>query len=283
MNKTKKTTDARWLHALPLPDVVHTHAPQLPAPERVIGGRCCCCGADMQHRFVLPESLPLTQLADAAEDARTRLTRAKDTLTQLNARAVPQMPADYDKHTKAIKAAKAGMSHASLAARRLVLRHIPAALLTDTGDLNDDEKSALDMLSAPFYLCYLCHSWHTLNGYAAAQGVMVWLPDLHPRNVVGLNRKALQAIFSDQPATVREGRQVLSELTRHRLPLEEKFGGWRPADYADALRRFPPSMRDEMRLKMGGVALILTPDSITDRDVLSEIQHSALIPDTHFA
>lgn len=53
---------------------------------------------------------------------------------------------------------------------------------------------------------------------------MVWLPDLHPRNVVALNRKALQAVFSTRPSEVREGRRVLSELTRHRLPLEERFG-----------------------------------------------------------
>ncbi|HAT3909862.1 TPA: DotD/TraH family lipoprotein [Citrobacter freundii] len=101
-------------------------------------------------------------------------------------------------------------------------------------------------------------------------GVRLPLPDLHPRNVVALNRKALLAVFSNRPYEIREGRRVLSELTRHRLPLEERFGGWRPADYADALKRFPPVMRDEMRQKMNGVALILMPDSVTDREYLLE-------------
>jgi len=275
MSKPKKKPDSPWLHPLPLPDVVHTTGPMLPAPEQVAGGRCYCCGAYMKHLFVLPESLPLTRLADDAQDATVRLARAKDSLSQLHSRPVPQIPAEYEKHTRALKAARTGMDHASLAARRLALRHIPAALLTSTGDLDDAERTELDLLTPPFHLCYFCHAWHALNGYAAAQGVMVWMPDLHPRSIVALNRKALQAVFSDQPREVREGRRVIHELARHRLPLEERFGGWRPADFADALRRFPPAMRDEMRQKLTGVALILTPDSVTDSEVLSDLNTPA--------
>lgn len=278
MSKPKKTADSPWLHPLPLADVGHTTAPLLPAPERVAGGRCCCCRADMKHLFLLAESLPLTRLYDAAQDATARLVRAQETRAQLSARPVPQNPAEYEKYTRAVNAARSGMQHASLAARRLALRHIPAALLTDTGELSEAELAELSPLRPPFHLCYLCHSWHTLNGYAAAQGVMVWLPDLHPRSIVALNRKALQAVFSDRPGEVREGRSVLTELVRHRLPLEERFGGWRPADFADALRRFPPVMRDEMRQKMAGVALILTPDSVTDSDVLSDSTTPAASP-----
>lgn len=270
MSKTRKTPESPWLYALPLPDVVHTTAPLLPAPGRVSGGRCYCCGADMKHLFALSESLPLARLADAAKDAAVRLDRAKNTLAQLTARAIPQAPTEYEKHTRALKAARTGMAHASLAARRLALRQIPKVMLTDTDPLSEAEQAEFEQLSQPFNLCYLCHAWHALNGFAAAQGVMVWLPDLHPRSVVALNRKALQAVFSTRPVDVREGRRILSELTRHRLPLEERFGGWRPADFADALKRFPPVMRDELRLKMTGVALILTPDSVTDIGVLTD-------------
>lgn len=269
MSKKKKIPDLLWPHPLPVLDVVHTTAPLLPAPERVSGGRCYCCSADMKHLFVLPESLPLNRLAEDAQDAEARLVRAKDTLAQMESRPTPQVPAEYEKHTRALKAARTGMQHASLAARRLTLRHIPTSILTDSSLLSDAEYDEFERLTLPFNLCYICHAWHALNGFAAAQGVMVWLPDLHPRNVVSLNRKALQAVFSNKPSEIREGRRVLSELSRHRLPLEERFGGWRPVDYADALKRFPPVMRDEMRQKMNGVALILTPDSVTDSDVLS--------------
>lgn len=270
MSTKKKAPDLPWLHPLPVPDVVHTTTPLLPPPERVSGGRCFCCSADMKHLFVLPESLPLTRLAEDAQDAEARLVRAKDTLAQLESRPTPQVPSEYEKYTRALKAARTGMQHASLAARRLALRHIPTALLTDSSLLSETEHAEFERLTLPFNLCYICHAWHALNGFAAAQGVMVWLPDLHPRNVVALNRKALQAVFSNKPGNIREGRRVLSELTRHRFPLEERFGGWRPADYADALKRFPPVIRDEMRQKMNGVALILTPDSVTDSDVLSD-------------
>ncbi|MDV5658131.1 conjugal transfer protein TraT, partial [Enterobacter hormaechei] len=91
----------------------------------------------MKHLFVLPESLPLSRLAEDAQDARTRLVRAKDTLAQLESRPTPQVPVEYEKHARALKAARTGMQHASLAARRIALRHIPKTLLTDTSLLSD--------------------------------------------------------------------------------------------------------------------------------------------------
>lgn len=270
MRTRKKSTESPWLHPLPLPDVVHSTTPLLQNAERVDGGRCYCCGTNVKHRFLVPESLPLSRLHEETQYVRARLDRAQDTLKRLVSRQPPQEPAEREKYDKALKAARKGMQHASLAVRRLALRHIPSRTLTETGELSEQEQTELSLLTPPFHLCYLCHSWHALNGYAAAQGVMVWLPDLHPRSIVALNRKALQAVFSNRPDEYREGRKVLSELTRHRLSLEDRFGGWRPADFADALRRFPPSMRSELREKMAGVALILTPDSVTDPDVLTE-------------
>ncbi|HAZ2875456.1 TPA: conjugal transfer protein TraT, partial [Escherichia coli] len=50
------------------------------------------------------------------------------------------------------------------------------------------------------------------------------------------------------------------------LAVEEKFRTWRPADFADALRRWPPAQRKTLREKMDGVALILLPDSFPDRE-----------------
>ncbi|GHK38937.1 hypothetical protein ECZU06_60620 [Escherichia coli] len=64
---------------------------------------------------------------------------------------------------------------------------------------------------------------HCLNGYAAAQGVMVWLPDLHPASVVALNARALKEIFSDERKRIRQGRAVLNALVQNRLAVEEKF------------------------------------------------------------
>ncbi|QXE13056.1 conjugal transfer protein TraT [Pectobacterium atrosepticum] len=271
MSASKKLTESPYLHPLPLPDVVHTTEPLLPTPELVTGGRCFCCQSDMKHRFLLTESLPLTRLAETAEDSLLRLDREHDVFRRLESRQPPQDPSEREKFYRALKSARASLQHASLAARRLALRHIPASSLTENGELSTQERAQLSQLSQPFHLCYICHAWHALNGYAAAQGSMVWLPDLHPRNVVTINRHALHAMFSISPTIAREGRKVLSDLLRHRLPVEERFGGWKPADFADALRRYPPSQRDDLREKMAGVVLILTPDSVIERDYLSEI------------
>lgn len=259
MTTPPKNTET-YLHVTPLPDVAHTKGPQLPPPELTSPGRCFCCGLTVQHRFTLSESLPLKQLTEAAEDALNRLSRAQELMDRLCSQSSPEK--------KALKSAQNSLQHASLAARRLALRHVPSTEITETTALTLAEIAELEALSLPFELCYFCHAWHSLNGYAAAQGTMVWLPDLHPRSVVALNRHALKACFSNNKNVMREGKKVLTELLRHRLPVEERFGTWRPADFADALRRYAPSKRQEFREKMSGIALILTPDSFTSRDLI---------------
>lgn len=256
-----KNNNAAYLHMTPLPDVAYTKATQMPAPEFTGPGRCFCCGLTVQHRFSLSESLPLKQLTEAAEDALSRLARAQELMDRLCSQS------STDK--KALRSAQNSLQHASLAARRLALRHVPSIEITETTVLTLAEIAELEALTSPFELCYFCHAWHTLNGYAAAQGTMVWLPDLHPRSVVALNRHALKSCFSNSKNVSREGKKVLSELLRHRLPVEERFGTWRPADFADALRRYAPSKRQELREKMVGIALVLTPDSLTDKEYVN--------------
>ncbi|EKT3167052.1 conjugal transfer protein TraT, partial [Salmonella enterica] len=157
------------------------------------------------------------------------------------------------------------LKQTQLSARRLALRHVPKAEITRTDKLSEDELNLLHETSAPYELCAFCHAWHALNGYAAAQGVIVWFPDLHPSTVVALNRRALQEIFSDDKTRVRQGREILTALMQNRLAVEDKFCSFRPADFADALRRYPPSRRSSLREKMNGIALILTPDSFPEK------------------
>ncbi len=94
---------------------------------------------------------------------------------------------------------------------------------------------------------------------------MVGFPICIRPQVVALNARALQEIFSDNRQRVRQGRAVLNALVQNRLAVEEKFRTWRPADFADALRRWPPAQRKTLRERMDGVALILLPDSFPDK------------------
>ena len=87
--------------------------------------------------------------------------------------------------------------------------------IVTTDALSENESDLLQPEGPPFHLCAFCHAWHCLNGYAAAQGVMVWLPDLHPASVVALNARALQEIFSDNRQRVRQGRAVLNALVQN--------------------------------------------------------------------
>lgn len=259
-----------WLFALPVPDVVHTREPLLPEPEQAPPGRCICCRANVQHRFLLNESYPLRRLTENLSDTAVRLERATTTLQRLQSKKSPSEPDGLKKHLAALKAAERTLSQASLTARRLALRHVQKAEIVSTEPLNPEELGLFnEETDAPFSLCAFCHAWHALNGFAAAQGVMVWLPDLHPSVVVALNRRALQAIFSGDKPRVRQGREVLTALMQNRLAVEEKFRSFRPADFADALRRCPPSQRDAMRDNMNGLALILTPDSFPEPHIIN--------------
>ncbi|MDN2080765.1 hypothetical protein FCZ13_20685 [Escherichia coli] len=105
----------------------------------------------------------------------------------------------------------------------------------------------------------------SLSTPVAEKGIQL-IPDLHPSTVVALNRRSLQEVFSNDKFRVRRGREALSALMQNRLAVEDKFRSFRPADFADVFRRYPPSGRSPLREKMNGIALILTPDSFIKKE-----------------
>lgn len=207
-------------------------------------------------------------MADTCRDTVVLLEKNLTRVMRLKKRPVPENADEKKKHTRTLQDAERSLAQARLSARRLALRHVEKSQIVTTDALSENESDLLQPEGPPFHLCAFCHAWHCLNGYASAQGVMVWLPDLHPASVVALNARALQEIFSDNRQRVRQGRAVLNALVQNRLAVEEKFRTWRPADFADfadALRRWPPAQRKTLREKMDGVALILLPDSFPDK------------------
>ncbi|EJU5593598.1 conjugal transfer protein TraT [Shigella sonnei] len=255
----------RWLFPLPQPDTVFSGEALLPPPVLSTEGRCPCCRRTVTHRFILEDSWPLQQMADTCQDTIVLLEKNLTQVMRLKKRPVPENADEKKKHTRTLQDAERSLAQARLSARRLALRHVEKSQIVTTDALSENESDLLQPEGPPFHLCAFCHAWHCLNGYAAAQGVMVWLPDLHPASVVALNARALQEIFSDNRQRVRQGRAVLNALVQNRLAVEEKFRTWRPADFADALRRWPPEQRKTLREKMDGVALILLPDSFPDK------------------
>lgn len=258
-----------WLYPLPRPDVVWTDAPLLAPLGKTEGGRCFCCNVTVRHRFIIPESLVLTAVSQAACDVRTRLENTTQQREKLDARPPAADVTERQRQTALQDAARNSEKQAILAARRLALRHTIPSTITRTHPLTAAELAALSEGEAPFALCAICHAWHALNGFAAAQGVMVWLPDLHPSTVAGLNRRALNAILLGDKAQQREGKTMLSALLQNRLAVEEKYRSWRPADFAQVLLRHPPSQREALRDNMPGLALVLTPDAFPDATVIA--------------
>lgn len=164
-----------WLYPFPEIDVVHTQEPLLPEPELTTPGRCICCRQNVRHRFRLDDSWPLRQLTDTISDTRVRLNKATEHLDKLKKRGEPVATGEKEKYNTAVKAAERALEQARLSARRLSLRHVQKAEITSTESLSEKEQELFHEDGPPYSLCAFCHAWHSLNGYAAAQGVMVWL------------------------------------------------------------------------------------------------------------
>ncbi|HGX9621642.1 TPA: hypothetical protein ACNE63_004168 [Escherichia coli] len=127
------------------------------------------------------------------------------------------------------------------------------------------------MVVSPPYGITTRLDWPRLNSGVFMSGkktivTLLRVPDLHPSTVVALNRRSLQEVFSNDKFRVRRGREALSALMQNRLAVEDKFRSFRPADFADVFRRYPPSGRSPLREKMNGIALILTPDSFIKKE-----------------
>ncbi len=169
-----------WLYPFPEIDVVHTQEPLLPEPELTTPGRCICCRQNVRHRFRLDDSWPLRQLTNTISDTRVRLNKATEHLDRLKKRGEPVATGEKEKYNTAVKAAERALEQARLSARRLSLRHVQKAEITSTEPLSEKEQELFHEDGPPYSLCAFCHAWHSLNGYAAAQGVMVWLLTLPP-------------------------------------------------------------------------------------------------------
>ncbi|HAI3783992.1 TPA: conjugal transfer protein TraT [Escherichia coli] len=195
-----------WLYPFPEIDVVHTQEPLLPEPELTTPGRCICCRQNVRHRFRLDDSWPLRQLTDTISDTRVRLNKATEHLDKLKKRGEPVATGEKEKYNTAVKAAERALEQARLSARRLSLRHVQKAEITSTESLSEKEQELFHEDGPPYSLCAFCHAWHSLNGYAAAQGVMVWLWALNssPKD------SALRKTLTNKLGSVR-ARKILAE------------------------------------------------------------------------
>ena len=117
-------------------------------------------------------------------------------------------------------------------------------------------------------VCLLCWLWLNLQNQSARSGVLAWLPDLSPENVIHLQREALRQSLSSQKSAQREGRQVLVWLARHRREVRARWKTCSPADFAVLLAETAGPRRAWLRKELTGCALILPPSAIPDSHLL---------------
>ncbi|HAX4915928.1 TPA: hypothetical protein JZG04_004361 [Escherichia coli] len=225
---------------LPYPDVIpDTTYDQRPQPHH--GGICPACRMNTSTLWQLPDASALRHHEQHIVTLQHMLEPGRNT------------------------------AGATEACRHYLEQHLPFGTdedLTDTVDirpLTSTEATQLDSRRHAFRknaVCNICHAWLWLNGPAATQGEMVWMPDLAAPWIVGLNRLALRDMMSTSDTRRQAGRRALDHLLLFSRPVRRMFGTSRPADFAAALLCAPPGERSRMRERLRGLALILRPASL---------------------
>ena len=197
MNKTPPPSPrpGTLVFPLPQPDTVFSGESLLP-PMLSTPGRCPCCRRTVTHRFIW-RSMASRWLTPAG--IRSSCWKNLTRVMRLKKHPVPENADEKKRNTpEPCRMPERSPAQARLSAGRLALRHVEKSQIVTTDALSENESELLQPKACPFHLCaFLPRSALFLNGYAAAQGVMVWLPDLHPASVVCSQCTGTE-IFSDE-------------------------------------------------------------------------------------
>lgn len=132
----------------------------------------------------------------------------------------------------------------------------------------------------------LCHRWQHLGELGKGNALLVYLPDLSPRDASHLLRTTLVGLLSNVPAMRASARKVLNWMASHQAYVAEAWGSSDPVAFAAALARAVSEDRDRQDLALSNLALVVHPDSLSGeaahwRNELEGRHREASWPDLH--
>ncbi len=117
-------------------------------------------------------------------------------------------------------------------------------------------------------VCTLCYLTGHLDSPTAAHGQLAFLPGLATADAIHLQRRALLAILSGDKALMKQGKRVWTWMNHHSREVEVAWGTARAGEFAQAMKRLPPSKRGQLQSRLAGCVLMVPADMFEDLTLL---------------
>jgi intracellular multiplication protein IcmJ len=113
----------------------------------------------------------------------------------------------------------------------------------------------------------ICHRWRHLSEVGAGQGLLVYLPQLAPRDVSHLLRTVTVGLNSHYPNTQTEAKTLLNWLASHSEYVDNAWGTSEPTAFGAAIQRLSHECSGSNgwvpEIVFEGLALIINPAALT--------------------
>ncbi|AWK15488.1 TraT conjugal transfer protein (plasmid) [Candidatus Fukatsuia symbiotica] len=116
----------------------------------------------------------------------------------------------------------------------------------------------------------LCKAWQNLGALDADDGFVVYLPEIRPEDVNHLQRAAILALQSADPAYRDVAKTVINWLAAHKKEVEAFWGTAHPGEFAEALMQAGDEQRTELQSRWRHLALILNPKKLTGKGIFAD-------------
>lgn len=150
---------------------------------------------------------------------------------------------------------------------------VPMALSLDSLDDNHLNCEPENLVAA----CFLCHAWHHLELWEAGQASVVYLPSLHPQEVVWLQWMVAAVWHGGTPSQREEAKNVLEWMGSHKRYVDRHFlhGVASPQVVAQLIQNLSPELRQFKDAIFMHHALVMSP-AVLPVEVIAELRDRRL-------
>lgn len=117
-------------------------------------------------------------------------------------------------------------------------------------------------------VCTLCYLTGHLDSPTSAHGRLAYLPELSMADAIHLQRRALLAMIGGDVHQQKQGKRVWGWMEKHSREVEVAWGTARAGEFAEAMKRLPPSKRAQLQTRLTGCVLMLPADMFDDLSLL---------------
>ncbi|UST77155.1 HNH endonuclease [Pseudomonas siliginis] len=106
---------------------------------------------------------------------------------------------------------------------------------------------------------HLCHGWQHLGELGDGNAVVAFLPGLAAQDVNHLQRSIMIALQADDPSVRADAKKILNWLGSHRRYVQDAWGTFAPAVFAQAMVRQDDGDKGVRELVFEDLAIVFNP------------------------